>query len=208
MFRVHLQLNVCRMKNWTLSFTLVVTAPAFLACANEAAPLREATSEVMMTSATDTTLAIATEMGVLNARMPLDGLITAGQPTQEQFEALRSSGLEHFVSLRPVTEDGAGWEEALLATGGFAFDRFPISGTNSLTRENVELFAAIMAEVGEKRALLYCASSNRVGAMLALKAHWVDGESAEEALEFGLSAGLTSLEGSVRELLGLAPRTP
>jgi len=56
--------------------------------------------------------------------------------------------------------------------------------------------------------MLYCASSNRVGAMLALKAHWVDGESPEEALELGLAAGLTSLERSVRDLLDLGSNTP
>ena len=44
--------------------------------------------------------------------------------------------------------------------------------------------------------------------MLALKAHWIDGEEPEAALEFGLSAGLTSLENPVRELLGLEPSRP
>ena len=42
-----------------------------------------------------------------------------------------------------------------------------------------------------------------MGAMLALKAHWIDGVDAAEALEIGLAAGMTRLEAPVRELLGL-----
>ena len=52
--------------------------------------------------------------------------------------------------------------------------------------------------------LLHCGSGNRVGALLALKAFWLDGGSAEEALEVGLAGGVTRLEPTVRELLGLA----
>ena len=39
--------------------------------------------------------------------------------------------------------------------------------------------------------------------LLALKAHFVDGQSAEDALQFGLDAGMTRLEPWVRELLEL-----
>tara|TARA_Y100000817_G_scaffold313748_1_gene310595 strand:- start:4595 stop:5140 length:546 start_codon:yes stop_codon:yes gene_type:complete len=181
-----------------------MTLFAFLACADDPSPPAEA----VMASVPDTLLSVVTEMGVRNARMPMDRLVTSGQPMPEQLLSLQSAGIEHFVSLRPTTEDGAGWEEELMAGEGVQFDRLPISGSGSLTRDNVQAFAAIMDEVGEKTAMLYCASSNRVGAMLALKAHWVDGESAEEALELGLASGLTSLESSVRDLLGLGSNTP
>jgi len=194
------------MKLWTRPSALVAITVTLAACAAEEAP--PADSSPVATSVAEATLAVATEQGVRNARMPVEGLITAGQPTQEQMDALRSAGVEHFVSLRPTTENGAGWEEALASSEGFAFDRLPISGAGSLTRENVETFAAIMSEVGDQPAVLYCASSNRVGAMLALKAYWIDGEAPEDALEFGLAAGLTSLENPVRELLGLAPGRP
>ena len=192
------------MKNRNLHLALLMTFFAFLACADDPSPPAEA----VMASVPDTLLSVVTEMGVRNARMPMDRLVTSGQPMPEQLVSLQSAGIEHFVSLRPTTEDGAGWEEELMAGEGVQFDRLPISGSGSLTRDNVHAFAAIMDEVGEKTAMLYCASSNRVGAMLALKAHWVDGESAEEALELGLASGLTSLESSVRDLLGLGSNTP
>ena len=192
------------MKNRNLHLALLMTLFAFLACADDPSPPAEA----VMASVPDTLLSVVTEMGVRNARMPMDRLVTSGQPMPEQLLSLQSAGIEHFVSLRPTTEDGAGWEEELMAGEGVQFDRLPISGSGSLTRDNVQAFAAIMDEVGEKTAMLYCASSNRVGAMLALKAHWVDGESPEEALELGLAAGLTSLERSVRDLLDLGSNTP
>lgn len=148
--------------------------------------------------------ATARELEVRNARMPMPGIVTAGQPNEAQVAALLDSGVEHLISLRPVSEDGAGWEEAHSGEAGYRFDRLPISGADDLTRENVEAFAALMDESEGAPTLLYCASSNRVGALLALKAAWIDGVAPEQAIEQGLAAGLTRLEGPVRELLGIS----
>jgi hypothetical protein len=49
--------------------------------------------------------------------------------------------------------------------------------------------------------LVHCASSNRVGAMIALRAALVDGASADAALAEGRRWGLKSLEPQVRERL-------
>ncbi len=149
------------------------------------------------------TLDAATALGVSNARMPLPHLVTAGQPTEEQIVGLVEAGFAHFISLRVADERGAGWEEARAADQSFDFERLPISGGDALTRENVEALAALLESVGEEPTVLYCGSSNRVGAMLALKAYWVDGADPEAAFELGQQAGMTRLEGRVRELLGL-----
>lgn len=153
----------------------------------------------------DPTLADATELGVRNARMPVDGVVTAGQPTPEQVEGLVEAGYTAFISLRPEAEDGAGWEESHASDGSYDFRRLPISGAGDLNRENVEAFAELLDETDGEPTVLYCASSNRVGAMLALKAYWIDGAEPEEALELGRAGGLTRLEGPVREILGLTP---
>lgn len=152
----------------------------------------------------DPTLTEATELGVRNARMPVDGLVTAGQPTVDQMEGLARAGFASFISLRPEAEDGAGWEESHAADRSYGFARLPISGAEDLTREKVEAFAGLLEGAGDEPTVLYCASSNRVGAMLALKAFWIDGAEPEEALELGLAGGMTRLEGPVREILGLA----
>lgn len=150
-------------------------------------------------------LATATSVELRNARMPFDDVVTGGQPSSEQMEALVAGGVRHAISLRPASEDGAGWEEVHAAEFGYEFDRLPITGAESLTRENVEIFAAMLAEAEGEGTLLYCASSNRVGALVALKAAWLDGVPPEEALQLGLAAGLTRLEAPVRELLGISP---
>jgi hypothetical protein len=56
--------------------------------------------------------------------------------------------------------------------------------------------------------LFHCGSGNRIGAVLALQAAWLDGVAAEDALDYGRANGLTSLEPTTRELLGLEPLDP
>lgn len=154
-------------------------------------------------AAVASTLQVASGVGLRNARMPREGLVTAAQPEQAEMEALADAGFRNFISLRPAGEDGAGWEEGHAADRDYDFDRLPISGAGDLTRENVEAFAALLDEAGDEPTVLYCASSNRVGAMLALEAYWLDGVPAEEALELGRAGGLTRLEGAVRERMGM-----
>lgn len=150
------------------------------------------------------TLEVANAVGLGNARMPRPGLLTGGQPTNAQLEALAEAGYTHFISLRPEEEAGGGWEEADAAAHAHDFDRLAIAGAGDLTRENVEAFAALLREAGDAPTVIYCASGNRVGAMLALKAAWIDGVAPEEALRLGLDAGMTRLEAPVRQLLGLS----
>lgn len=145
----------------------------------------------------------ATELGVLNARMPIPNLVTAGQLTEEQFDGMIDAGYTNFISLRVSSENGAGWEEGHATDGHFDFDRLPISGADALTRENVEALAALLESSEGEPTVLYCGSSNRVGALLALKAFWVDGAEPEAAFELGQQAGMTGLTESVRELLGM-----
>ncbi|MDX1645885.1 MAG: sulfur transferase domain-containing protein [Longimicrobiales bacterium] len=182
---------------------VLLLAVALSACGSEADRDVPGSEAPPVVTAAGSPLEVAERTGVPNARMPAPGVVTAGQPTQRQLDALASAGVRHFISLRPPSESGAGWEEAHASGAGYDFDRIPVSGAASLTRENVEAFAALLDEAGSEPALVYCASSNRVGAMMALKAHWIDGVPAEEALELGRDAGLTRLEAPVRELLGL-----
>ena len=179
---------------------------ACLLCAacvsEEGAPVPDAAT---VSATVSPTLEVATQLGVRNARMPRPGMLSGAQITEDQLEGLSDAGYRHFISLRPTAEDGAGWEEAFSSSNGYAFERLPIEGAASLTRENVERFARMLEATEGEPTVLYCASGNRVGAMLALKAHWIDGASADEALELGLAAGMTRLTDPVRGLLGLEP---
>lgn len=133
----------------------------------------------------------ATKVG--NLAMPAPGLLTAGQPTEEQLAQLAKLGVTKVVCLRPATENGTGWEEGKAAALGVQFVRLPITGADDLTPAAAEKLAAELAAAGDKTTLVCCGSSNRVGALLAMKAFYVDKQSKEQALEFGKSAGLTKM---------------
>ena len=85
---------------------------------------------------------------------------------------------------------------------GLEYFELPIEGAAGLTEESAREFARLLDEL-PRPTLVHCGSGNRVGGLFALEAHFVDGRSGAEALEIGLESGLTSLEGVVRERLGL-----
>ncbi len=171
--------------------------------ATETPDAAAATAEVM--PATAPTLESASALGVENVALPVPHVLTSAQPTPEQLDGLAAAGFEHFISLRLPDENGAGWEEEHTAATEVDFKRLPIAGADGLTRENVEALAELMDAAGDEPTVLYCGSSNRVGALLALKAYWLDGATEEEALALGQSAGMTRLEGPVRELMTQEP---
>lgn len=133
--------------------------------------------------------------------MPAANLLTAGQPTPADIEALAAAGLKHIVNLRPVTED-AGFDEPALATKlGLSYTVVPVAGPGDLNLDRVRDLDAAMNKAGSQPTLVHCASSNRVGALLALRAAWLQGKSADEALALGRAGGLTKMEPAVQQLL-------
>ena len=140
-----------------------------------------------------------------NARTPLPGVLSAGQPTPEQVERAASAGYRTVINLRTPEESGYEWERAAVERLGMRYVNIPVAGASSLTREVVERFdAELRRGLADGPVLLHCASGNRNGALLALRAAWIEGLAPEQALRLGLDAGLTRLEGATRERLGLA----
>ncbi|HUP53453.1 MAG TPA: hypothetical protein VM198_13305 [Longimicrobiales bacterium] len=188
-------------KRFPSSLAASLAALFLVAACGEPAP--EARPEASLTPAPSATMADVRGLGVMNASMPIPNVLTAGQPTEEQMAALIELGYTNFVSLRPPTENGAGWEEMRMRElGDVSFSRISVAGAGDLTRENVEALDRILDEAGAENSVVYCASSNRVGGLLALRAFWLDGASPEEALALGREAGLRGLEPAVAELMG------
>lgn len=141
------------------------------------------------------------EIDLVNARQPVEGLLTGGQITQEQMEAAAAAGYRTVINLRGPDEPGS-WDEASMAEQlGMKFVSIPIASAEDLTEENARRLAEALDEAGGEPTILHCGSGNRVGALLALKAYHVDGKSADEALEIGIAGGLTQLQGTVEEYL-------
>ena len=152
-------------------------------------------------TATTPTLAQLQATQVRNLAMPQPNLVTSGQPTEAQLEQLAQLGVRRVIQLRTSTESGTGWEEAKAKALGIEFVRLPVAGGDAITVANAQALATWLAASGGKTTLVCCASSNRVGALLAMKAFHVDGKPAEEALAFGRAGGLKALEPTVAEKL-------
>lgn len=136
---------------------------------------------------------------------PAANLLTAGQPSPADFEALAAAGLKHVINLRPSTED-AGFDEAALAAKlGLSYTVVPVAGPGELNLARTRELDTALAKSDGQPTLVHCASSNRVGALLALRAGWIQNQSAEQALAIGRAGGLTKMEPAVQQLLQTKP---
>lgn len=141
-----------------------------------------------------------TSLGIPNSSTAVAGVHCSGQPDAEQFAAVASTGVSDVISLRPATENGTGWEEAAASAAGVRFHRIPIASPDDLTPDAVRQFDTILKSA-QGEAMVYCGSSNRVGALMALRAAMIEGKSADEAIALGKASGLKALEPKVREIL-------
>lgn len=130
-----------------------------------------------------------------------DRLHVSGQPTPEAVARLAEAGISVLIDLRPDAETPGVDKKANATAAGLTYHALPIASPADLTRENVAAFDQLLKQSADKGVLMHCASGNRVGAMLALRAHWIEGKSPEEALAIGKAAGMTSMADAVAEKL-------
>lgn len=135
-----------------------------------------------------------------NAKSPYEGVLCGGQPTPEALETAQRKGFKTIINLRPASEH-AGWDVAeTVQSLGLNYVNIPIAGEADLTQENVNAFHNALND-NESPTIVHCASGNRVGALFAMRAAWIEGKTTEEALEIGRCSGLTGMEPAVARLL-------
>lgn len=103
-----------------------------------------------------------------------------------------------MINLRGPAEV-ADFDEAGEATRlGFRYVALPITGPGDLDRERVRAFGQVREDATrEGGVLIHCATSNRVGAMVALDEVLNRGATLDVALERGRAAGMATLEPAV-----------
>lgn len=138
---------------------------------------------------------------ISNLANPEPNVLASGQPEATQIRQLARDGVEHVFDLRTDSESRGYDELALVTSLGMIYSRLPIGGAEDLTPANVDAFDQHLARHGDQKILVHCGSSNRVGAMAALRANWLQHKSPDEALSIGRAWGLTGLEPDVRALL-------
>ena len=145
----------------------------------------------------------AQESGIPNQAEPLAGITTGGQPSAEALAAIAEQGFAAVIDLRSADED-RGFDEATTVQGlGMSYISLPVSGAGGISYENAAALDRILSDI-DGPVLLHCASSNRVGALLALRAK-MQGADDEEALALGVDAGLTGLRPVVEGVLATSP---
>lgn len=140
---------------------------------------------------------------IAHAMLPVSDAAVAGRLAPGDIERLRAAGIRSVIDLS-VDDETPDFDEAgAVRAAGLYYTNLPLRGAAGLTRDHVREFDALV-RTAARPLLLHCASGNRVGAMAALRAAWVDGKSVDDAIGIGKAWGLKGLESEVRRRIGAA----
>lgn len=134
-------------------------------------------------------------------------ILTGGQPSREDLSLLKSKGFGVVVNLRTSDEPQQFDEAEEVSSLGMKYFQIPVSASIGISRDNAEKLNDILKQ-SQAPVLVHCASGNRVGALFALRAYFIEGLSAETSLDLGQKAGLTRLKPLVRQILESSTPTP
>ncbi|MGH8110890.1 MAG: beta-lactamase hydrolase domain-containing protein [Rhodanobacteraceae bacterium] len=140
--------------------------------------------------------------GLPNLKHPAPDCIVGGQPTPDQLAGAARAGVRRVINLRGASED-AGYDEAACAAElGLEYHAVPITGPQDLTLEKARELDALLTAANGPTTLIHCASGARVGALMALRAGWLQGQATDAAIASGRRWGLApKYEPVVRQLL-------
>jgi len=105
--------------------------------------------------------------GVFNYVKISDSLATSGQPTEDQFAAIRDEGFETIINLLPHDHENALKAEAeIVPAMGMEYLYIPVVFT-APNEENFAQFVAAMQERRDNKVWVHCAVNARVSAFVA-----------------------------------------
>ncbi|MBQ4854040.1 tyrosine-protein phosphatase [Rhodanobacter sp. B2A1Ga4] len=139
--------------------------------------------------------------GLAHVAFPAPHRVASGRLQAGDIATLKRAGIRQVIDLSLDSETPGFDEAAAVRAAGIGYHNLPIRGAGDLTRARVVQFDRLLRDAGDQPTLVHCASGNRVGAMIALRAALIDGLPAEAALAEGRRWGLKGLEPAVRERL-------
>ena len=105
---------------------------------------------------------------IKNYRRIDDSVATAGQPTAEQFPAIKAAGFETIVNLALADSPGAiDNEDALVRQLGLEYVHIPVE-FKAPTPDRLRQFFEVMDTRKDKRVFVHCAYNFRVSAFVYL----------------------------------------
>ncbi len=124
-----------------------------------------------------------------NYQLLKPGLAVAGKPSPAAVARLKEQGFKTVIDLRSESE-GLAEEKAGVEGQGLRYVSVPMTA-QSFTLADALKVKGVLEDPASGPVLLHCASSNRVGAVIAvIEAR--NGKSLEQAIEDGKKAGLRS----------------
>lgn len=136
-----------------------------------------------------------------NIASPAPNIATAGRLQAGDIPVIAKAGVRHVIDLTVDSETPDFDEAAAVRNAGMAYHNLPISGPGDLTPDNAARFDRLLSEVATAPTVVHCSTSNRVGALAALRAAWIQGLSVDAAVAEGKRWGLKGMEAAVRERL-------
>lgn len=110
-----------------------------------------------------------------------DTIATSGQPTQEQFQAIKVAGYQVIVNLAlPESPNALKDEKQIVESQGMQYVNIPVVWENP-TLENVTEFFSVMEGNNDKQVFVHCAANMRVSAFMYLYRCLHQGISDEDA---------------------------
>ena len=130
---------------------------------------------------------------------PVDGITAAGQPNRAALKVFANKGYSTVIDLRTEGENRGFREAEFVEKLGMEYIAMPIDGSEEINFENARKLDELIRQA-DGPVLVHCASSNRVGALLALRES-LNGADDMSALRFGVEGGVTRLTLRVIDLL-------
>ncbi len=141
-------------------------------------------------------------LDMINKALPRHNLMTGGQPSINDLQKLAKQGIKVVINLRKGGEFTQFNEKNAVESLGMKYVSIEVSGSDGMSIKNAYLLDMALDNL-EQPVLVHCASSNRVGGLLAVWASKFENQSKEESFAFGTKAGMKNTQGKVKKLLGL-----
>jgi len=132
---------------------------------------------------------LAAVAGIANACCPLPGLITGGQPTEDQFRAAHAAGAVTVLDIRDPMEPRPFDEPALATALGLSYVNISVSG-GSLDDATMARILAVLRNPASTPVFFHCGSGNRVGGALIPLFMLDHGMEEDDAVALAMRVGL------------------
>ncbi len=131
--------------------------------------------------------------GVANACQVLPNVISGGQPSADQLQALKEAGGQIVLDLRDPMEPRPVDEAALVRDLGMEYINVPVRA-GSLDDATLERILTVLRQAGEQTVFFHCGSGSRVGGALIPYLILDQGMDEQDAVEQAMRVGLRNAE--------------